>query len=62
MTKAQLRAWINARRITQAKAASILGLSRQSLVRQLTDAATQSPVGRQTEIIADLMDKHEPAI
>jgi hypothetical protein len=57
MTKAELRAWIRARAITQAEAAALLGLSLPTLVRQITDAPSGVPVSRQTAIICRLMDQ-----
>jgi hypothetical protein len=60
MTKAELRAWIRARAITQAEAAQLLGLSLPTLVRQITDAPSGVPVGRQTAIICCLLDMLDP--
>jgi hypothetical protein len=57
MTKAELRAWIRARAITQAEAAALLGLSLPTLVRQITDAPSGVPVSRQTAIICKLSDE-----
>ena len=62
MTKPQLRAWIKARDITQQDAATLLGLSRSSLMRQLADYhadMSAHPVGKQTEIICRLFDQIE---
>ena len=56
VTKADLRAWITARKITQQDAATILGLSRSALMRQLSPIS-RNPVSRQTEIIAQLLDR-----
>jgi hypothetical protein len=61
MTKSELRAWIRARAITQAEAAALLGLSLPTLVRQITDAPSGVPVGRQTAIICRLFDRFDPA-
>jgi hypothetical protein len=57
MTKAELRVWIRARAITQAEAAQLLGLSLPTLVRQITDAPSGVPVGKQTAIICRLLDR-----
>ena len=56
MTKAELRAWIKARALTQSEAAALLGVSLPTLVRQITDAPSGVPVGRQTAVICRLMD------
>jgi hypothetical protein len=58
MTKAELRAWIRARAITQAEAAALLGLSLPTLVRQITDAPSGVPVSKQTAIIVRLLDEN----
>jgi hypothetical protein len=57
MNKAELREWIDRRRITQAQAATLLGLSLPTLVRQITDAPSGVPVSRQTAIICRLLDR-----
>ena len=54
MTKAELRSWITARKITQQDAATLLGLSRSALMRQLSPSG--NPVSRQTEIICAAHD------
>jgi hypothetical protein len=59
MTKSELRAWIRARAITQAEAAALLGLSLPTLVRQITDAPSGVPVGKQTAIICRLITSHQ---
>ncbi len=58
MTKAELRAWIVARALTQQEAAALLGLSRGALVRQIAEegAGATKAVGDQTAIICRLMD------
>ncbi len=58
MTKTELRAWIKARSLTQAQAATLLGLTRGALVRQLSAHGTgaTATVGDQTEIICQLRD------
>jgi hypothetical protein len=58
MTKAELRAWIRSRAITQAEAAALLGLSLPTLVRQITDAPSGVPVSKQTAIIVRLLDEN----
>jgi len=57
MTKAELRAWITARDLTQSEAAALLGVSLPTLVRQITDAPSGVPVSRQTAIICRLLDR-----
>ncbi len=57
MTKAELRAWITNRSLTQHQAAKLLGLSRGALVRQLAEGGTATKtVGDQTAIICELRD------
>ena len=51
MTNHELRAWIDARRLTIADAAQLLGLSKSGLHRQLSG---ERHVSRQTEIICEL--------
>jgi predicted DNA-binding protein (UPF0251 family) len=58
MTKAELRAWIRSRAITQAEAAQLLGLSPPTLVRQITEAPSGVPVSKQTAIIVRLLDEN----
>lgn len=56
MTNHELRAWIDARRLTIADAAQLLGLSKSGLHRQLSGNHMDSGrrVSRQTEIICEL--------
>ncbi len=63
MTKAELRAWITARALTQHDAAKLLGLSRGALVRQLSDGGTATKaVGDQTAIICNLLDTRDDLV
>jgi hypothetical protein len=56
MTKDDLRAWIDARRLTRVRAAELLALSVPALDHQLNG---YSQVGRQTERIAELLANQE---
>lgn len=52
MTPTQLAEWVRARGLTQAEAATLLGLTRNGLQRQLYG---ERPVSRQTERIVELL-------
>lgn len=58
MTASELRAWVEARGLTQSEAAALLGLTRNGLQRQLYG---ERRVGKQTQRIIALLD-HGSAI